>query len=133
MIEDKKIAEKRESIRIFFTLEEGIGATISSHNENAESIPVTVLSLSTGGTSLMANRYKLPGIKEGERLTLTAAGMPQPLGSIGSIDAVVKYVLDFEHNVRLSLGCEFTGLSEEVEQRIEEFVQIRYKNLGFGN
>jgi hypothetical protein len=127
----KEEVDQRKSSRIFFTLEEGITATISSLQDTAQSIPVTILSIGTGGLSFMVNRYKLPKVNEGDRLALTSICTPPPLGPIDRIEAVVKYVLDFQHSVRLSLGCEFIQNSELLVKRIEDYVQFRLKNLGF--
>lgn len=121
--------EKRERARVFFTLEEDITATVSSHENTVQSIPVTILSLSSGGLSFLGNRYKLPGIAERERLTLTALNFPQPLGTIDNINVVVVYILDFQHNVRLSLGCEFVDIPGSLAEKIEEFVQFRLKKV----
>ncbi len=123
--------DKRKNSRKFFTLEEGIAATISSLGDIAQSIPVTILSIGSGGVSFMVNRYKLPKVNEGERLTLTSISTPHPLGPIDSIEAVVKYVLDFQHSVRLSLGCEFIKAPELLVKNIEDYVQFRLKNVGF--
>ncbi|MCX6581728.1 MAG: PilZ domain-containing protein [Candidatus Aminicenantes bacterium] len=121
--------EKRERARVFFTLEEDITAEVSSHETAAQSIPVTVLSLSSGGVSFLGNRYKLPGIAEGEQLTLTALNFPQPLGTIDNIRVVIIYILDFQHNVRLSFGCEFVDIPGPLAEKIEEFVKFRLKNV----
>lgn len=129
MNKNEERVEKRERARIFFTLEEGVTATVSSHGTVAQSIPITILSLSSGGLSFLGNRYKLPGIAEGEQLTLTSINFPQPLGTIDNIRIEVIYILDFHHNVRLSFGCEFKGIPGSLAEQIEEFVQFRLKNV----
>lgn len=132
MIKNEERIEKRERARIFFTLEEGVTATISSassHGTDAQSIPITILSLSSGGLSFLGNRYKLPGITEGEQLMLTSVNFPQPLGTIENLRIVVIYILDFHHNVRLSFGCEFKEIPGSLAEKIEEFVQFRLKNV----
>ncbi len=127
----KEKVDQRKSSRVFFTLEEGIAATISSIRDTAQSIPVTILSIGTGGLSFMVNRYKLPKVNEGDRLALSSISTPLPLGPIDHIEAVVKYVLDFQHSVRLSLGCEFIQNPELLVKKIEDYVQVRLKSLGF--
>lgn len=129
MNKNEEKIEKRERTRVFFTLDEDITATVSSHETAVQSIPVTVLSLSAGGLSFLGNRYKLPGIAEGEQLTLTALNFPQPLGTIDNIRVVIVYILDFQHNVRLSFGCEFVDIAGSLAEKIEEFVQSRLKNV----
>ena len=131
MSENVERIDKRKGTRIFFTLEEGITAVISLHGNIAQSIPVTILSIGSGGVSFMANRYKLPKVNEGERLTLTSISTPPPLGPIDRIETVVKYVLDFQHSVRLSLGCEFIQAPKFLVKDIEDYVQFRLKSVGF--
>lgn len=126
---NKERIEKREYARVFFTLEEDITATVSSHETTVQSIPITILSLSAGGLSFLGNRYKLPEIAEGEQLTLTALNFPQPLGIIDNVKVVIIYMLDFQHNVRLSFGCEFVDIPVSLAEKIEEFVQLRLKNI----
>ncbi len=129
MNKNEESIEKRECARIFFTLEEGVTATVSNHGTVVQSVPITILSLSSGGLSFLGNRYKLPGIAEGEQLTLTSVNFPQPLGTIDSIRMAVIYILDFHHNVRLSFGCEFQEIPGSLAEKIEEFVQFRLKNV----
>lgn len=126
---NKERIEKRECARVFFTLEEDITATVSSREHTVQSIPVTILSLSAGGLSFLGNRYKLPEIAEGEQLTLTALNFPKPLGTIDNIKVNIIYILDFQHNVRLSFGCEFVGIPVSLAEKIEEFVQTRLKTI----
>lgn len=127
----KEKVDQRKSSRVFFTLEEGIAATISSIRDTAQSIPVTILSIGKGGLSFMVNRYKLPKVNEGDRLALSSISTPPPLGHIDRIETVVKYVLDFQHSVRLSLGCEFIQSPELLVKKIEDYIQVRLKSLGF--
>ena len=127
----KEKVDQRKSNRVFFTLEEGIAATISSIRDTSQSIPVTILSIGKGGVSFMVNRYKLPKVNEGDRLALSSISTPPPLGPIDRIETVVKYVLDFQHSVRLSLGCEFIQSPERLVKKIEDYIQVRLKNLGF--
>lgn len=129
MNKNEERIEKRERARVFFTLEEGVTATVSSQGTTAQSIPITILSLSSGGLSFLGNRYKLPGIAEGEQLTLTSVNFPQPLGTVENLRIVVIYILDFHHNVRLSFGCEFQEIPGPLAEKIEEFVQFRLKNV----
>jgi hypothetical protein len=121
--------EKRLNARVFFSLEDDVCATIDSHGGTPHSIPVTLLSISTGGLSFMANRYNISEIKEGDRLTLSSIKTPLPLGPIDRIVSKVKYILDFEHNPRLSLGCEFVEASKELISRLDDYTRFRLKNL----
>ncbi len=127
----KEKIDQRKSSRVFFTLEEGIAATISSLQDITQSIPVTILSISTGGLSLMVNRYKLPKVNDGDRLALTSIGTPPPMGPIDRVETMVKYVLDFKHCVRLALGCEFIQPPEFLVKKLEDYVQSRLKEAEF--
>jgi hypothetical protein len=121
--------EKRKNARVFFTLEEDVNAVVSAHGDTTQAIPVTLLSIAPGGFSFMGNRYKLPEMNEGDRLILSDVETPGPLGPIERLEGVVKYILDFQHNVRLSIGCEFLRNPELPVQKIEEYIQYRLKNF----
>ena len=77
----------------------------------------------------MANRYNISEIKEGDHLTLSGIKTPLPLGPIDRIESEVKYILDFEHNARLSLGCEFIGAPNELVSRLDDYTRFRLKNI----
>lgn len=126
---NEEIVEKRRNERVFFTLEEDVTAVFSIHENTTQAIPVTLLSIAPGGFSFMGNRYKLPELSEGDRLTLTSIETPRPLGPIEHLEGVVKYILDFQHNVRLSIGCEFQQNTELTNRKIEEYVRYRLRNL----
>jgi len=122
-------SEKRASSRVFFSLEDGIEAIIDSYRDAPNSIPVTLMSLSPGGLSFMINRYLLPEIKEGDALVLRDIRIPAPLGTIDRLEGVIRYILDFEHNINISLGCVFTRIPDELAARLEEYIHYRLKNL----
>lgn len=121
--------EKRKNTRVFFAVEEDIAATVSGHENSTLSIPVTLLSISPGGLSFMGNRYKLPELSEGDHISLSGIGTPSPLGPIDSVEAEVKYILDLQHNVRLSIGCEFAEIPGIPNEKIADFIRYRLKNL----
>ncbi len=129
MSKKDELTDKRAATRVFFSLEEGIEATIDSHGDTPNSIPVTLLSISSGGLSFMVNRYRLPEIKEGDAITLIDIRTPPPLGTVDRFQCVVRYILDFEHNLQVSLGCAFTHVPDELVSRVDEYVQYRLKNL----
>ncbi|MCP4219339.1 MAG: hypothetical protein GY765_32190 [bacterium] len=124
------IENKRESTRIFFNTEEGINAVISSHNEEALSIPVAVLSLSCGGLSILGAKEKLKSVEQGDRLTICSLSTPLPLGPINLVQVKVAYVLDYEYNKDLSMGCEFSEVPVVVTEKIDDYVQYRLDSLG---
>ncbi len=131
MSEKQLSSERRQNSRVFFSLEDEIGAILAAHGDTKEEVPVTVLSLSPGGLSFMGNRYKLPGMHEGETLVFNTLTTPDPLGPIERIEAVVRYVLDIEHNVRISVGCEFVKVPRALEKKIEDYVSKRLDPLAF--
>jgi c-di-GMP-binding flagellar brake protein YcgR len=122
-IEEK---ERRESHRTYFSLKDKISAIIQTHTESAISLPVTLISISAGGFGFFCPREKvLDIIKEGDRLTITDIKTPEPLGPIASLGAKVKYILDYEANERIGVGCDFTKISDALRNKIQNFVEYR--------
>lgn len=124
-IEDTGI-ERREEKRAFFTLERGVSALITPSGNGSGSggkpVPVTLLSISSGGISFLGIRYKFPKLKPGDRLTISDVRAPQPLGTINWAEIEVKYVVDYDKHVRMAFGCAFTDIPEDCYQKILYFV-----------
>ena len=129
MLAEKKI-EKRQSRRVFFSLEEAISAKVANFGNSEEFVPVTLLSISTGGISFTGNKYKLRGIKEDDRLTIREIQTPQPLGLIDRAEVVVKYVMDDEYSVRSIIGCKITQMAKISSDRIPDFIKERMYKVG---
>jgi len=127
----EKRVEKRQSKRAFFKLKEGIAAKVANFGNVEEFVPVTLLSISSGGISFTGNKYKLRGIKEDDRLTLREIHTPQPLGLIDRAEVVVKYVMDDEYSIRLIIGCKITEMSKTSSKKIPTFVKDRLYKVGF--
>jgi len=123
MIEDTGV-ERREGKRAFFTLERGVSAMItpSGNGSGAKTVPVTLLSISSGGISFLGIRYKFPKLKPGDRLTISDIRGPQPLGTINWAEIEVKYVVDYDKHVRMAFGCAFTDIPEDCYQKILLFI-----------
>jgi len=126
----KKVQEKRESKRAFFTLENNIALKIETRREPLKVVPATLLSISAGGLSFITARQKISGIKEGDSLLITGIQTPEPLGNIDKIEAEIRYILDLEINVRVALGCEFTKIAGIYINKIKEYVEYRLREMG---
>lgn len=125
--------EKRQGKRVFFSLEEGISARVENFGDSDESefIPVTLLSISTGGISFTGNKYKLRGIKEGDRLTMREIQTPLPLGQVDRAEVVVKYVMNDDYSIRLIIGCKVTQMAGASSEEIHTFIKSRLSRVGF--
>jgi hypothetical protein len=130
-IEKKIEKEKRQSKRVFFSLEEGISARVTNYGDSDEFIPITLLSISSGGISFTGNKYKLRGIKEGDRLTLREIQTPLPLGLVDRAEVVVKYVMNDDYSIRLIIGCKVTQISGTAGEKIHTLVKDRLGKTGF--
>lgn len=123
--------DRRESIRVYFTQKENIGATIQTHADSQVSLSVTLLSISSGGLSFYCPREKVFDIiKEGDQLTITDLKTPQPLGPIASFGVEVKYIQDYEGGELIGIGCNFNKISDALRNKIQNFVEFRMENTG---
>lgn len=127
---NKKVHEKRESKRAFFTLENNIAVTIETKREPVKVVPATLLSISAGGISFITARQKISGIREGDSLIITGIQTPEPLGHIDRVEAEIRYILDLEINIRVALGCEFTKISNTYVTKIKDYVEYRLREMG---
>jgi hypothetical protein len=126
MSDETEEKERRESKRAFFTLKENISATIQTHVDSPVSLPVILISISTGGLGFFCPREKVLDImKEGDQLTITDIKTPEPLGPIASLGVEIKYIMDYEANERMGFGCNFTKISDALRNKIQSFVEYR--------
>jgi hypothetical protein len=91
---------------------------------------VTLLSISAGGLSFITARQKIAGVREGDRLIITAIETPAPIGYIDEVEAEVRYILDLEINIRVAFGCEFTKIPASTVAKINEYVESRLRDMG---
>lgn len=126
----KKVQEKRESKRAFFTLENNIALTVETKKEPVKIVPATLLSISTGGIGFITARQKISGIEEGDSLIITGIQTPEPLGHIDKVEVEIRYILDLEVNIRVAVGCEFTKISNTYVTKIMEYVEFRLREMG---
>jgi len=124
------IDERREYKRVFFTLEDNVTSVIQLKDQDGDLIQVTLLSISRGGVSFVGSRAKTQGLKEGDKITLRDIKAPEPLGTIDSVESEIKYILDFDNDIRIGFGCEFTDIPQWLLARITKYVDDRLEKMG---
>jgi hypothetical protein len=124
------VAKHRFNRRAFFTLEDGVSAVVTPQGDNSRAVPVKLLSISQKGLSFLGVRYKLPELHPGDPLTIKNIKTPLPLGTIESLEAKVKYVVDPNQRTRLAYGCQFTKVTRTCSQKIYKFVKDRIHRTG---
>lgn len=119
--------ERRESTRVFFTLKENIGATIQTHGESLVSLPVSIISVSSGGFGFVCDKEKVQDIiKVGDRITITDIQTPEPLGPLATLEVEVKHIQEHESDKRITFGSSFTKASDALRNKIQNFVEYRH-------
>ncbi|UCH97489.1 MAG: PilZ domain-containing protein [Candidatus Aminicenantes bacterium] len=119
-----EVKERRESERVFFTLEEHIGVSVNLTGKD-KTIPATLLSISTGGISIAVPKKQKKEIKEGDVLVISGLHLPGLHEAIARIEAEVKHILFYKDYDRMSLGCGFKEISDPVRVTIETFINER--------
>ena len=122
--------EKRKYRRAYFSLEESTSADVFHVRNDSKPVHVQLLSIGAGGISFYGNQFKLPGVKEGDRLILKDIRAPFPLGIIENIEVEVKYILDEVNSVCTAYGCQFINLPDEPNRRIEIFIDEQFRRNG---
>jgi c-di-GMP-binding flagellar brake protein YcgR len=126
MSDEREEKERRESNRIYFSRRDNISATIQTHAESKISLPVSLISISSGGLGFFCPRDNVIDIiKEGDQLTVTDIKTPPPLGPIASLGVEVKYILDYKTENRRGFGCNFNKISDALRNKIQNFVEYR--------
>jgi len=117
--------ERRESKRVFFDLEDNIDVTLSPAMSSIKAIPGTLLSLSTGGLSVAADKNQRKNIREGDTLVIVNLKLPDTAETIARIEVEVKYIIFYKKSDRITIGCVFRKPSALVTQQIEKFINER--------
>lgn len=117
--------ERRESKRVFFDLEDNIGVTLSPAMSSIKAIPGILLSLSSGGLSIAADKNQRKNIREGDTLVIANLKLPDTYETIARIDVEVKYIIFYKKSDRITIGCVFRKPSGLVVQQIEKFINER--------
>ena len=115
--------ERRRFKRAAIPVEDGIMGYISSLRLIAdESIAVKIIDLSAGGLHFFLHRSCFKKISTGDHLTLKEIKGTKNLDFISNIELEVKWIADHQALKHVGLGCEFLHISEEIRQRIDQFV-----------
>ncbi|MCK4766371.1 MAG: PilZ domain-containing protein [Candidatus Aminicenantes bacterium] len=125
--------ERRESSRIFFALKDNIGATIQTHAGSLISLPVSIISVSSGGFGFVCGKEKVQDIiKVGDRITITDIQTPPPLGPLATLEVEVKHVQEHESDNRIAFGSSFSKISDALRNKIQNFVEYRHSTEANG-
>ena len=125
----KKIIERRKHRRVFFTMKEGISTIVTIAGRDGEEISATLLSVGGGGISFAIPRIRAQEIKEGDVLIVQAINGIEPLSSLTQVNALVKYIIDYDVYIYISFGCEFMDLDDGSKKIIKNYIDNRIKNL----
>jgi c-di-GMP-binding flagellar brake protein YcgR len=117
--------DRRESKRVFFTLEENIGVVLFPPDNPKKPFEVNLLSLSTGGISFAANKKQRKNIQEGDRLMISRIGLPAFKDAETGIEIEILYIMQYKDYDVSSVGCKFLGLTGLDKEKIEKYVEQR--------
>lgn len=115
--------ERRRFKRVAIPVDDGIMGFISSSRLIAdEPIAVKIIDLSAGGLHFFLHRNSFKEISTGDHLILKEIKGTNNLDFISNIELEVKWIADHQALKHVALGCEFLHISNEIQQKIDQFV-----------
>jgi c-di-GMP-binding flagellar brake protein YcgR len=121
--------ERRRHKRAFFTLQDKIPVTIIRTGEQRKTITGNILSISSGGISVVVKRHEVGPIKEGDRIVVFSACLPDPVGTLTDIETYICYLIDYNSSAMVAMGCCFLDISDSLRDNIQRLVKAKSKIL----
>ena len=122
---DVETQERRESKRVFFSLEDDIRVNLNLPMSSIKAIPGILLSLSTGGLSIAASKSKRKNIREGDAILVSNLQLPDTYEEITGIEVEVKHIIYYKKFDRFTIGCEINKIPSQARDQIERFIDQR--------
>ena len=115
--------ERRRFKRVAIPVDEGILGFINSPRLVADDfVAVRIIDMSAGGLHFFFHRSSIKEINAGDHITLKEIKGTKNLDFISNIELEVKWIADHPSFENVGIGCEFLNISDEVRQRIDQFV-----------
>ncbi len=108
-------------------MEEKIPITIIKTGKERKTIAGNILSISAGGIGVVAKRHEVGPIKEGDRIIVFSACLPEPVGTLKDIETYVCYFIDFNTSALVAMGCCFANIPPSLKDEIKRLVQLKSK------
>ena len=123
-MENSKI-ERRAHKRAFFTLGEEIPLTIVNTYDTSKKINASLLSIGKGGVSFIAKRHDVEQFIVGDRLIIESDQLPPPVKSFEKVEVVIIYIINIDVYARVSIGCKFIEIDENILNKVDDLVKTR--------
>ena len=121
--------ERRAHKRVFFTLGDDIPVFITNAYDTSKTIPASLLSIGKGGISFIAKRHDVEQFIVGDRLIVRVEKLPPPLISMSKVESVIIYIIDIDVYARVSIGCKFVEVNDEILEKIGDLVAKKSEKL----
>jgi c-di-GMP-binding flagellar brake protein YcgR len=122
--------DQREAKRILFSREDNITAFAHFPKKPKKPVPVFILNISEFGLNLLIESHRLKNLKTGDVIVLKAIQTPEPLKTIDTAEVEVKFILGDKTLEYITVGCEFSSISEYSRENIKKFVNYMLNDIG---
>jgi len=122
--------DKREARRILFSREDNITASAHLPKKPKKPVPVFILNISELGLNLLIDSKKVKNLKIGNRIVLKSIQTPEPLKSIAEAEVEVRFILGDNTLAYMTVGCEFSDISDFYRGNIKKFVNYLLNDIG---
>lgn len=121
---------KREAKRILFSREDNIKAWALLPKKPKKPVSVFILNISEFGINLLIESQRIKNLKTGDKVILKSIQTPQPLDSIDTAEVEVRFILSDKTLEYMTIGCEFTDITDSDRNNIKKFVNYLLNDIG---
>lgn len=122
---ESSFEEKRSSRRTYFDNGEKVAGAING--TGTEPFFVDILNISAGGLQFSQKRQGAYALQPGDHVTLVSLNGLTDLEGIQEVRMEVRWVIDQNFLGVISAGCQFHGISQSDQEKIDRLVAERAK------
>lgn len=127
---DKVSAERRESKRALFTVENGIIASFTLPGNKIKPMTAYILNLSQGGIFFTMRTDEREKIKKGNLLLFLEIKKRNAKPFILNAEAEVVWLTEGSSREYIGIGCKFLDISKTSQQQIQRFIDLWHESSG---
>ncbi|MDM8524731.1 PilZ domain-containing protein [Desulfococcaceae bacterium HSG8] len=116
--------ERRRYRRIFFSMEDGPTALFTHVRFSEEAVTATIMDMSIGGLGMTLKKDGNTFINIGDLLRLNEIRGLKNSQFLNNVEMEIRWIQNYDALQHVLFGCEFTDISTETEEQIQEFIDL---------
>lgn len=124
-------AERRQYSRLLFSDEKRVTAVFRSPDLSEINLKADIVNLSEGGIGLRFREREAASVCAGELLYIADINDHPQLAFLKTVEAKVKWILDYQPSRGIRSGCDFLNLPDDIRKKIKKFInnQIEFRKV----